>query len=102
MVGTPVYKLVVRSMPSSAGVFPSHHPPAKTRVDKTTDCGNHNSDVVAQVGLQVTTPLILVPQSVLLRVIYLARLQEFVLHWPIVPEVVPRGPGMASPGVRDP
>ena len=41
------------------------------------------------------TPLILVPQSVLLQITYPARLQEFVLRWPIVPEVAPRGPGFA-------
>ena len=57
MVGTPVYNtklMVVRSIPSSAGVLPSHTPPAhpavkwvpslyKARVDKATDCGNQTS-----------------------------------------------------------
>ena len=76
VVVTPVYNTSVCEIdPQQCRCFfsPSHHPPSapnlfKARVDKTTDCGVTPLPVVAQVGLRVTTPLILVPQSVLLRV----------------------------------
>ena len=75
--------------------FPSHHPPAhpaikwaslhKTKVDKPTDCGNHNS------GGPGGNSSTLMPQSVLLRVPGQAsRVCSALAHSPW-----PRGPGFA-------
>ena len=59
-------------------------------VDKTSECGNHNHAVVAQVGLRVpnTGATVSAPASTWPGGV-------FVLRWPIVPKVAPRGPAFA-------
>ena len=78
--------------------FPSPPPPPnckmayslyKVRVDKTTDCGNYN--ILASGGPGEISDAHITGASQCFYE-YLARLQEFALHWSIVHEVVARGP----------
>ena len=99
VVGTPVYNISVCEIdPNSAGVLlhsttPPAHPAAKwvvpkARVDKPTDCGITSGGP----GGLFRCPHHFYSQC---SCEYLARFQEFVLLWPIVPEVALRGPGFA-------